>query len=76
VTDPGVVDIRLQAIGLVRAKMERDGEGMTALLADVDWVELASCLIGMIEALLLSTLGDRWTEQLDHWRRAAIEDTG
>jgi hypothetical protein len=69
-------DIRLVAIGLVRAKMTQDDEALQALLADVDWLGLVSCLVGMTEAVLLSTMGDRWGEVLDHWTRAALaEDT-
>jgi hypothetical protein len=70
-------DIRLIALGLVRAKMTQDDEAIRALFVDVDLLELTSCLVGMVEAVLVSTLGDQWAEQLDAWTRAALaEDTG
>jgi hypothetical protein len=72
VTDP--TDIRLRAIALVRAKMARDDEAVQALLTDVDWLELVSCLVGMCEALLVTTLGDGWSEQLDRWTAAALTE--
>jgi hypothetical protein len=69
-------EIRLVAIGLVRAKMAQDDEALRVLLTDVDWLELVSCLVGICEALLVTTLGDGWAEQLDAWTRAALaEDT-
>jgi hypothetical protein len=70
-------DIRLVALGLVRAKLNQDDEAIRALFTDVNLLELVSCLVGMCEALLVTTLGDGWGEQLDAWTRAALaEDTG